>query len=138
MASGAAALGGCGVNITERDVDRSRISVEEVAELVRQRDAGTPEAVLLLDPRPGDEFAKGRIPGARNIPMGSVRTDRGLDARWEPYESIVVYGQNPAAASARGLTKRLLGVGYKEVRYFEPGFEGWERAGGRVERSHPE
>lgn len=135
LGAAAAGLGGCGTNITERDVDKARISVADVTELLRARDGGRPEALLLLDPRPAEEFAQGRLPGARNVPMGSVRTDQGRDPRWLGYEVIVVYGRNPAAASARGLTKRLLSLDYKEVRFMEPGFEGWVRAGGRVERA---
>jgi len=131
----AGVLGSCGTTVTERDVEKAAISSGEVYKLVRTRDGGKPQAVLILDPRGPAEFSGGHVPGAMNVPIHTVRPDRERDARWEAYSTIVVYGSDPGSAVARGLAKRLMGAGYKDVRFMRDGFSGWTRAEYPVARS---
>ncbi len=126
---------GCETSITERDVEKAAISPGEVYKLVRSRDGGKPNAVLILDPRGPEDFASGHVPGAVNVPIHTVRADRQRDPRWEGYATIVVYGSDPGSAVARGLAKRLMGAGYKDVRFMRDGFVGWARAEYPVERA---
>lgn len=124
----AVGLAGCGTNVTERDVEKAAITSGEVFKLVRTRDGGKPQAILILDPRGSEDFAAGHLPGAVNVPMHTVRPDRDRDARWEAYSTIVVYGADPGSAVARGMAKRLMGAGYKDVRFMRDGYSGWTRA----------
>jgi rhodanese-related sulfurtransferase len=129
--------GGCETSVSERDVEKAAITPGEVYRLIRARDGGRPNAVLILDPRGTEDFAAGHVPGAVNVPLHAVRTGGERDARWEAYSTIVVYGADPGSAAARGLAKRLMGAGYRDVRFMRDGFAGWSRAEYPVERVSP-
>lgn len=84
--------------------------------------------VMILDVRGSEEFRgpKGRLPGARSMPLHQI------PARWSELashrsESIVV-------VSNRGLRARLAAVelelaGFTEVRYLEGGLHRWRELG---------
>lgn len=87
------------------------------------------DGVTLLDVRPADEYAQGRLPGALNIPLEEL--DRRL-AELPPGRQIVAYCRGPycvlshdavAALRARGLPARRL----------DAGFPDWKAAGLPVE-----
>lgn len=119
--------GGCSVET--RDTDIKLISVGEVKALWDRQNSGKPDQILLIDPRPTKHYQAGHIPGAKNIllPQVDPKGDR------EPYiagnDLIVVYGNDPASAAARGMTKRLMAVGYKGVRFFAGGMKEWRERG---------
>jgi 3-mercaptopyruvate sulfurtransferase SseA len=117
------ALGGCDKNT--RDTDIKFVRVSEVRTLVDKRDRGDAEAVLLVDPRSERAFAEGHIPGARNLRLPQVDAKKDADPQIEKYNRIIVYGDDPSSASARGMTKRLLAVGYKGVRLYPGGLKEW-------------
>ncbi len=130
--AGCAGLAGCETSTSDKDI--RNISVSELRDLARRADAGQKNLYLLIDPRSSAAFAAGRIPGAINMQLPQVDPRRGVDPALDRYENLVVYGNNPASAPARGMTKRLLSVGYDGVRLLAGGLEEWESLGYPVDR----
>ncbi|MCC6426878.1 MAG: rhodanese-like domain-containing protein [Phycisphaerales bacterium] len=113
-------LGGC--EISDKDIEF--ISVTEVRQL-QQRAEKEPKEVLLIDPRGVAAYRRSHLPAAINLELRPDMEERGVDPRWKGYDNIVVYGDNPGSASARAMTKRLMLVGYDDVRLFAGGLEEW-------------
>lgn len=128
LVMGGAAVGlGMGL-VGCQEVDDSDIVYVGVAE-VRQLQVEAekdPKVVLLVDPRSEESFARGHLPGAMRMELRDDMKDRGVDPRLEHYKNIVVYGDNPGSSAARGMTKRLMFIGYDEVRLFAGGLEEWQ------------
>ncbi len=91
--------------------------------------------LLLIDPRNPRDFAAERIPGAQNLRLSDVPSDARVVPSLDRFGTIVVYGNNPASASAKAMTKRLITVGYGSVRFFPGGLEEWKALGGEVEQA---
>jgi len=119
---------GCDTNITDRDIEF--ISVGEAMVLGRE----SPDATIFLDPRPGDSFQQGHIPGARNLRLPEVPPNSAKERGLDEADMLIVYGENPGTPAARGLAKRLLANGYSVVRLLEGGFDEWKAQGGEVKR----
>jgi rhodanese-related sulfurtransferase len=127
------AVGGCSTNITDRDVDKHMVSVAEVRRLldVQQR-KNRDDIILLVDPRPEGEYAKGHLPGARNVQLSAIKPKAGIDRSIDRYKNIIVYGYDPSSAAARGMTKRLMGNGYDNVAFYSGGVYQWTATGGEL------
>ena len=110
---------------TTRDTDIKYISVSESKALFDRTQRGETGIALFIDPRPAKQFDAGHIPGARNLTLPQVKPKSKPDPRIEKYTNLIVYGNDPASATARGMTKRLLEVGYDGVRFFAGGLEEW-------------
>jgi rhodanese-related sulfurtransferase len=119
---------GCDTNITDRDIEF--ISVGEAMVLGRE----SADATIFLDPRPGDSFQQGHIPGARNLRLPEVPPNSAKERGLDEADMLIVYGDNPGTPAARGLAKRLLANGYSVVRLLEGGFDEWKAQGGEVKR----
>jgi rhodanese-related sulfurtransferase len=129
-------LGACANSVTDRDVDKHMVSVGEVRRLMdlsqrKNRD----DIILLVDPRPEADFAKGHLPGARNVQLSAIKTKGPVDKSIDRYKNIIVYGYDPASAAARGMTKRLMGGGYDGVAFYSGGIYQWTATGGELETS---
>ena len=91
-----------------------------------------------VDVREPDEFAAGRVPGARNYPRGflEVRADLSHPKRdaWlaDRGRGLVLYcgGGHRSALAAQTLHE----MGFTTVVSLAEGFSGWERRGYPVER----
>jgi rhodanese-related sulfurtransferase len=118
-----------------RDTDIKFITITEAKTLFDRVQRGESGAAIFLDPRPAAEFAAAHIPGARNITLAHVKPTSKVDPRIQQFSNLVVYGNNPASATARGLTKRLIAVGYRDVRCFAEGIEKWRERGYPLEES---
>jgi rhodanese-related sulfurtransferase len=112
-----------------RDTDIKVISIGETKALWDRSQRESGELVIFLDPRPTKEFAVEHIPTARNLQLPQAPMKGERDPRIERYSNIVVYGNNPGSATARGLVKRLLALGYKGIRFFAGGLEEWNGRG---------
>jgi 3-mercaptopyruvate sulfurtransferase SseA len=128
-------LGAC--ERTTRDTDIKLISVSEVRHLVDQRERARPETVVLIDPRPRKYYDETRLPGARHITLADVGPRATVDPSISRHDHIIVYGDDPANASARGMTKRLMAVGYRGVRLFAGGVKEWTSRGYGTEGTGP-
>ena len=92
------------------------------AELVNRLRDGL---VTVLDVRPEDEFAAGRVPSALNIPLRDI-TKRLADLPQD--QEIVAYCRGPYCVLAFEAVALLRGYGFK-VRRLEDGFPEWKAAG---------
>lgn len=79
-----------------------------------------------VDPRTEEEYQKGHIPGATNIPYQNITRDSYL---LKGYDVIVVYGDDYNDAKANGMSKRLMEFGYKKVYTLHGGLRAWRQAG---------
>jgi rhodanese-related sulfurtransferase/DNA-binding transcriptional ArsR family regulator len=81
---------------------------------------------LVIDVRPPEEYEAGHIPGAINVPLGTL--PRRL-AEFPRRKEVVAYCRGPYCMLAMEAVKRLRRHGYS-ARRFEEGFPEW-KAGGR-------
>jgi rhodanese-related sulfurtransferase/DNA-binding transcriptional ArsR family regulator len=82
-------------------------------------------SVVVIDVRPGEEYAAGHIPGALSMPPEEVgRRHRELPKRKE----IVAYCRGPYCVYAQDAVKLLRSRGYR-ARRLEVGLPGWRAAG---------
>jgi protein-disulfide isomerase/rhodanese-related sulfurtransferase len=87
---------------------------------------------LLVDVRPANEFAQKRIPGAINVPVDDMPT------KWStlPKGRVIVFYESGRAAgdicaSGRAAGRIMLEHGYPfdQVKVYQEGLLGWEKAG---------
>ncbi len=120
-----------------RDSDIKLVSVGDVKTLWDREQRGPETTVLIMDPRPAKAFAASHISGARNLPLPRIDPKADRDPLIERYDNIVVYGDDPGSATARGMAKRLLAVGYKHIRFFAGGLKEWKARGYPTEDAPP-
>ncbi|MFA6044010.1 MAG: rhodanese-like domain-containing protein [Phycisphaerales bacterium] len=125
-------LPSCGKSTTDKDI---LIITPTAVSALRDRLKESPLAVELIDPRPQARFEEGHIPGAKNINLPAVPPDAKPDKKLRDFEVLVVYGDDPASPSAKAMTKRLISVGYPDVRFMAGGLEEWRSRGGEVVQS---
>jgi rhodanese-related sulfurtransferase len=113
-------MGGCSIS----DADIEYIDLSQMRQAHAQG-AKTGKSLFLIDPRTPSEYAAGHIPGARNILLPTVKSKSKPDPDIEEYGLIVVYGNDPASVSAKGMTKRLMEIGYDDVKMYRDGFAAW-------------
>jgi rhodanese-related sulfurtransferase len=85
--------------------------------------------VVVLDVRPGDEYAAGHIPGAISMPLEEL--DRRLEGLPED-RPVVAYCRGPYCMYAREAVERLRSRGREAVR-MEDGVLEWKEQGYPVE-----
>ena len=95
------------------------IGREELAARLRRRE------VLVLDVRPGPEYAAGHIAGARSMPLGELR--RHLRALPKGAD-VVAYCRGPYCVYADDAVRELNQRGFRARRLID-GFPEWKRAG---------
>jgi protein-disulfide isomerase/rhodanese-related sulfurtransferase len=105
--------------------------------LIHTPDAQTrrEQGAVFVDVRSAEEFAKGHIKGAVNLPLLEVERRAGELAK---DKAIVVYEGGTAAAgdvcaASKSAARVLISRGYKAVVYRD-GLKDWEKAGGAVEK----
>jgi rhodanese-related sulfurtransferase len=101
------------------------ISVSEANEILGKT------GVIFLDVREPGELQSGRIPGAFNIPLGSVEAKIEKQVT-DKAATIVVYcqgGRRSVTAS-----KRLVQMGYRNVLNMDGGYKAWLKAGYPVQQ----
>ncbi len=113
---------GCSQTTSDRTL--TRIDAPSVADRLRGSNA---ERTLIMDTRPAEAYRAGHIPSAINLRLEDLAA--GRSAGIDRYPFVIVYGENPASATATAMTKRLQSLGYSGVRLFEGGMDAWRRAG---------
>ncbi len=114
------------------------ISVAEAARLLRAADR---EGWHFVDVREADEFADGRVPGARHFPRGFLEVRADLEHyKRDPWladreRKLVLYcgGGHRSALAARALRQ----MGFVCVVSMAGGFTAWSQAGLPVEDGPP-
>ena len=107
---------------------RARDSLEPVSRLAlleRLRDG----SVTLLDVRPADEFARGHLPGALNIPLDQLDAALGSVTQNVP---VVAYCRGPYCVLSYEAVAYLRARGIDAMR-LEDGYPEWKAAGLPVE-----
>lgn len=125
-------MSGCSNKTSDRDI--SLISAVDAQAIVQGRSkllglGGTTVGVW-VDPRIEREFRLGHIPGALSLPFQNVAKDHHI---LQKYEVIVVYGSTYNDPKANAMSKRLMQLGYKDVKTLRGGLSGWKAAGYDVE-----
>jgi rhodanese-related sulfurtransferase len=115
-------------------------AVQEIRpeEARRLLDAPSHEGWHFVDVREPDEFAAGRVPGARSYPRGFLEVRADLEhPKRDPWladreRKLVLYcgGGNRSALAARTLQE----MGFRQVVSLAEGWTGWTLRGYPVER----
>lgn len=116
-------LTGCGIS----DDDIVFVSIDE-ARLLHQdaaRPGANPNLAVFIDPRSRGEFEAGHIAGARHLMISEMPKDARLRTDLREVRNIIVYGNDPASPAARGMTKRMLEIGYDNVYMLGDGLNAW-------------
>jgi rhodanese-related sulfurtransferase len=86
--------------------------------------------VSVVDVRPAEAYERGRLPGARSIPLNALILRQGEI----PSASIVVLYGADSVDEAAAAYRYLRAAGRDTVFVLEGGFAGWQAGGYRVER----
>ena len=132
-----AALAGVGAGCSEHKIsDRDLVLIEpkEALEVME----GGPKLLGLggggkaawVDPRSGSEFRAGHIPDAISLPFQNVTAEH---RRLKAFDTLIVYGNDYQDPKSQGMSKRLLELGFKDVRTLRGGLRAWTDAGFEVE-----
>ncbi len=141
----AALLLGCNAAPKTSDVDIAVIQYPQLLELMANPARGadknlfkdlfagkkTQATLILVDVRPPAKFAQGRLPGAVNIPLPELRAN---DARLGQATTLVVYASGWTDFLSPAGAKKLMALGYQNVREFRGGVENWVQEGGELEQ----
>lgn len=123
----AAVLSGCTTKVDESDI--RFISSGELRQMIQTRDGGRADHLLLIDPRSAREYADGHIVGAEHITIDRVVGEKSpRNPPFDRYSNVVVYGNDPASAPARGMAKRIMSLGHKKTtRMYAGGMKEWSQ-----------
>jgi rhodanese-related sulfurtransferase/DNA-binding transcriptional ArsR family regulator len=99
------------------------VSARELVELIRA------DEVIVLDVRPGDEYASGHIRGAISIPVDELASRL---AELDPEKEVVAYCRGPYCVFAPRAVEILQGRGFRARRLGE-GVPDWRALGLEVE-----
>jgi rhodanese-related sulfurtransferase len=103
---------------------KQNLAPAELRELLDQD-----EPLQLVDVREHAEFASGRIPGARLLPMGELQRRAAELDRSQPVVCVCRSGKRSAQA-----VKKLAALGFDGVHQLDGGLMAWEQAGFPLEK----
>ena len=128
--TGVLLCGGCSIGLSDRSL--SYLTPEGVSILLREG-AGTlldaDAKVVIVDPRPTWSYGQGHILGAINIPFGQLNAQVW---KLDGAGIIIVAGETHNDSVAIAMSKRLIKLGFSDVRTLRGGLTGWEDAGNAV------
>jgi rhodanese-related sulfurtransferase len=107
-----------------------RIGREELRERMERSDG-----LVLVDALSPTSYAMSRLPGAINLPPDAVD-------EWAPRRipdlgaEVVVYCMDADCDSSVVVARRLIELGYRDVRHYAEGKQDWVEAGLPLERRH--
>jgi len=117
------------VRLTTDEGDSMIVSLEEAERLCLDKKA------VFLDARPPEEYARGHISCAKNVPWQGF--EAYMDRVWGviPEDAwIVTYCDGEACSLSEDLAKELMALGYKQVKVLLNGWTQWKEAGLPVEK----
>jgi len=98
-------------------------------ELKTAIDAGK---VTVLDANGSESFGKSHIPTAIDF---KANKDKLADLLPKDKKALVVaYCANPKCSAYQSAAKAAQGLGYKNVKHFSAGIQGWDKASGKGEK----
>lgn len=85
------------------------------------------EDIIVLDVRDTEDFERGHIRGALNIPVSSIE----MEARKAigPDDLVIVYGTDSRCTLSAVAADKLTTIGLKNVMRYAGGFEEWRKTG---------
>ncbi len=94
---------------------------------------------LVLDARPEFVYRQGHLPSAISFPLVDfderiVRFMRSVDRK----KPILVYCSGPECTDSHTVAKRLIHLGYKNVKVFSGGFMQWQDKGYEIQKNEKE
>jgi len=96
------------------------------------------DAALFLDARAPEDFAKGHLPGALNLPFDPVSKELEARVKALPKDRrLVFYCSGASCSLAEELAVYARDFGYKNTLLLVEGYEGWTAAGYPVEAGKP-
>lgn len=101
----------------KNNIDVTKIekaSLEDVLEAINS------EEIELIDARSKKFFEAGTIPTARNIPRGEEHGKQQLG------EKAVIFCSNINCKDSEIVAKKLLELGWKNIKVYKEGFEKWK------------
>ena len=90
-------------------------------------------AVLTIDVRDPHGFDAGHVPGALNVSVVDVEIMGNRMLREK--RPIVAYCACPDEHSSLVVAAKLMRIGVKDIKVLVGGWDGWKKAGGKVEVS---
>lgn len=126
----AVSLAGVGCANTTSDRDLVLVNPIDAQELIQGRAkllglAGT-TAGAFVDPRSESDYHIGHIPGAISVPFQDLANHK---SKLDGYDVLIVYGDGYDNAKANAMSKRLLNMGFSDVRTLRGGLRAWTSAG---------
>ena len=103
------------------------ITQSELAESLASADP--PVVAEILGPK---YFASGHLPGAVNLPLEGF-VENAARVLPDKAARIVVYCSSRTCQNSHIAQRKLLELGYRDVRVFAAGKAGWKEAGGALE-----
>jgi rhodanese-related sulfurtransferase len=102
-----------------------QVGINEAVQLINRRDAH------VLDVREAGEFGAGHIGGARNIPLGTLKSRLGEIDKWKDQPVLV---HCATGSRSHGAATALKAAGFKDVFNLRGGLGAWQQAGMPVEK----
>lgn len=79
---------------------------------------------VIIDARSADNYAKGHVRGARNVPATKVeKYIPGIENELQKDQLIIIYCGGPACPMGDTVYDRLASAGFTNMRVFRPGWE---------------
>ena len=92
------------------------------------------KGVTFVDVRKAEDYKKGHIPGAVNLPVHGNFTSETLSSIVNKNERVLFYCNGVRCQASSIATKKALDWGWKSVFYYRDGFPVWKRSGLEVEK----
>ncbi len=115
-------LVGCGGKIKVDDGDIVFVSRADFRAALQKADPQKENHIVVVDPRTEARYRTEHLVSAINIPLPTARAD---DLRISKAKIIFVYGEYSSDPLAKAMCKKLLFLGYEDVRMYEGGLEDW-------------
>jgi rhodanese-related sulfurtransferase len=93
----------------------------------------TAKTVTLLDVNGSDSYAEGRIPGAIDYTAHKAKLAAVLPK--DKNALVVAYCGNQYCSAYLSAATAAMDLGYKNVKHYSPGIEGWKKSGAKIEKS---
>ena len=123
-------LAGVGCSNTTSDRDLVLVNPIDAQELIQGRakllGLGGTTAGAYVDPRSESDYHVGHIPGAISLPFQNLASDK---SKLDGYDVLIIYGDGYNDAKANAMSKRLLQMGFTDVRTLRGGLRAWTSAG---------
>ncbi len=129
-------VSGVGCSTGPSDADIKTIKIAPFRALVEESKT-KPGQILIIDARSADEYRASHVEGARNLRADQLRPESPVFSQLTGYETIVVYGADPASGSAKQATKRLMEYAEGNILWFQGGMKFWKAAGYPVVENAP-